>query len=160
MISRRAFLAIPAAIASGWSVPAMGAAPVFELSDQWERPTSSGAMFRGNVVILGGDLRNTGGLIGEWSAQLSSLAVFGIADLSGVPFFVPKGSIRKELRQASPRAPVLLDWKGEVYAPRLGFPKSREIVAQVHDKDGKLLLRVEGPATAPRVDEVRKAASP
>ncbi len=131
----------------------------FELGDQWERTISSATIFRSTVVIVGGDQRSTADRIGEWAVKLSGLAVYGIADLQSLPFFVPKGSVRGATRTSAPKTPVLLDWKGAVYAPILAFPKGKEVVVQVYGADGKLLRRIEGPVDPSRIQEVRVAAT-
>lgn len=135
--------------------------PVFALEDQWERKHDQAVVFRGgNVVMIGGDQRATGDRIGEWAKALdgAGAVVWAIADLDGVPFFVPHGSIRSSLRASCPKTPVLLDWKGKVYAPLLGFPAKKEIVVQVHGPQAQLLARVEGPPTPERIASVKKAA--
>lgn len=136
------------------------AIPPFELEDQWERKHSRSTVFtRPPVVFVGGDKRNTGDRIGEWFARLGEgLALYGIADLDGLPFFVPHGSIRSNLRAVSPRYPILLDWSGKVYRPILGFPAGREVVVQVHDSTGRAIARVEGAVTPTGIAAVRKAA--
>lgn len=103
------------------------AAPVFTLEDQFERKHTQLTVFaRTPVVLVGGDKRATGERIGEWFARLGpGLALYGIADLDSVPFFVPRGAIRSNLREVSPRRPVLLDWKGQVYRRSSGSPRAR-----------------------------------
>lgn len=156
-IPRRSLMAGAALLlGSRW---ALAAPPTFVLEDQWERTFDQSAVFRAKVVLLGGDQRRTGDRIGEWAKQLDGLFVYGIADLRALPFFVPKSSVRSNLTQVAPKTSVLLDWKGSVYAPLLGFPKDQEIVVQVHGVDGAVLSRVVGSVTNDRVAAVRKAVT-
>lgn len=141
------------------------ASPAFSLTDQFERTHTHASVYaRTPVVIVGGDQRNTGDRIGEWFARLGAdLALVGIADLDALPFFVPRGSVRKNLCAISPRLPILCDWRGEVFRPILGFPANKEIVVQVHlaPKAGetvRVLARVEGPVTPAGIAAVRRAA--
>ena len=72
--------------------------------------------------------------------------VVGLSNLEGVPFFVPKNSIKKALVKQMPDAVVLCDWKGKVY-PELGFPKGATISVGVFDASGDRLGIVNGPVT-------------
>jgi len=157
LIRRRSLLAGSAAALLGSRLAHAGP-PTFVLEDQWERKLDQSAIFRGKVILLGGDQRRTGDRIGEWAKQLDGLFVFGIANLAALPFFVPKSSVRSNLIQVAPKTSVLLDWKGSVYA-LLGFPKEQEIVVQVHGVDGAILSRVIGSVTNDRVAAVRKAVT-
>ena len=160
--SRRELLALGVgalAYASGLS-RARAAVGAFELEDHFERKHTQSSVFaKGPVVLVGGDKRETGDRIGEWFASLGAgLVLYGIENLSSLPFFVPHSSVRSNLRAISPRIPVLLDFGGKVFRPILGFPEGKESVVQVHDAAGRLLLRVEGRASGPGVTAVRKAA--
>lgn len=154
MIGRRALVGGLLA----WPLGASAAPPKFALENQWEATVTEGAVFRATVCLLGGDQRTTGDRCVEWVPKLEGAIVYGIADLSAVPFFVPRGAIRKTMREQLPKTSVLLDWKGAVYAPLLGFPKDQEMVVQVHAADGSMIARVLGAPTADRVAAVRKAA--
>jgi len=161
--TRREFLGLGlgalAVGATGVCGTAAAAAPVFALEDQFERKHTQLTVFaRTPVVLVGGDKRATGERIGEWFARLGAgLALYGIADLDSVPFFVPRGAIRSNLREVA-RRPVLLDWKGQVYRPLLGFPAGQEVVVQVHGADGRLIARTVGPVTPAGIAAVRRAA--
>lgn len=134
--------------------------PAFSLEDQWERRHDQRVVFSGGTVVLvGGDQRATGDRVAEWARAFSDgFAFWGVVDLDAVPFFVPHGSIRSNLRQVCPKTVVLLDWSGKVYSPLFGFPTKREIVVQVHGPSAELLARVEGGPTAERIAAIRKAA--
>jgi len=161
--SRRELLSLGVgglAYASGLSRAPGAKVGAFELEDQFERKHTQASVFaKVPVVFVGGDKRNTGDRIGEWFARLGEgLALYGIADLDDLPFFVPHSSIRSNLRTVSPRLPILLDFSGKVYRPILGFPEGREVVVQVHDAAGRVLARVEGPVSGPGITAVRRAA--
>lgn len=160
--SRREFLAMGVgalAYASGLTT-ARASVAAFELEDHFERRHTHASVFaKGRVVFVGGDKRETGERLGEWFGALGGgLALYGIENLTSLPFFVPHATVRSSLRSLSPRVPVLLDFGGKVYRPVLGFPEGKECVVQVHEMTGGLLLRVEGRASAAGVAAVRRAA--
>jgi hypothetical protein len=155
---RRTFLGAVVSAYALSSTNALAATPSFRLEDQWERRVSAATVFSASVVLVGGDHRNTGDRVAEWIAKLDGLRAYGIADLQGVPFFIPRELVRSTLRSSVPSASVLLDWGGEIYTPVLGFPSGKEIVVQVHRADGTLIRRVEGKVSKASLAEVRKAA--
>jgi hypothetical protein len=167
-LTRRDALGLGLGLATlGLAGPGLAASgtPAFELEDQFERKHTQLTVFaRTPLVIVGGDQRNTGDRIGEWFARLGDgLALYGIADLDALPFFVPRGSVRSNLRTLSPKLPILCDWKGKVFHPILGFPTKKEVVVQVHEaplpgETVRVLARVEGPVTPAGIAAVRKAA--
>lgn len=158
-IDRRTWMRAMVATAVTWPWPANGNAATasFRLEDQWERPTSSTQVFGKPVALVGGDQRASGDRIAEWAVALAGWPVVGIVDLGALPFFVPKGSVRKNLREVAPKTAVLLDWKGAVYGPVLGFPASTEVLVHVYGADGTKLLQVTGWPDAARVASVTKA---
>ena len=142
-------------------VLALGAAPPprFSLHDQFERPHTQATVFgAGPVVMVGGDERGTREAMVLWVRALrgplgGDAALWGLADLDGVPFFVPNSTVRKGLRRELPRTPVLCDWDGEVY-PRLGFSEDTVTEVRVFDAAGEAVGTVTGPPTAERVRAV------
>lgn len=66
------------------------------------------------------------------------------ANLSAVPFFVPKAAIIKQLASDYPSLPILLDWKGSL-AKALAPGKDKAVVALY--KAGALVLKVRGTAS-------------
>jgi predicted transcriptional regulator len=114
-------------------------------------------VWRGRIVLLAGDERSTGERIGEWSAALAGAPTWGMADLQGLPFFVPRAAVRKSLREVAPKTAVLLDWSGAAYAA-LGLPKGA-IAVHVYDATGALRLRVLGPPASASVQQVKQALS-
>ncbi len=159
--SRRDVLALGVGLSVGPALAreAVAAVSPFEIEDQFERKHTQLSVFaRTPVVFVGGDKRNTGDRIGEWFAGLGAgVALYGIADLDSLPFFVPRGSVRSNLRAVAPGRPVLLDWTGKVYRPILGFPSAQEVVVQVHDAAGRAVARIVGPVTPARIAAVRRA---
>ena len=81
-----------------------------------------------------------------------------MSNLKKLPFFVPKGSVRKTLGEKLPKTPVLLDWKGKVY-PSLGFPDGATIAVGVFDPSGRRIGLVEGELSDRRLDEVVELAT-
>lgn len=139
------------------SVAARASPPAFVLEDQRERRHDTRAVFGGELatVLIGGDERHTGEGIRDWLKLLPQSArgyrVYGLANLDGVPFFVPRGSIRGGLVEMVPDVPVLCDYDGEV-SEALGFPEGLANV-EVHHH-GRRVGRVSGPASAAKVAEV------
>jgi len=135
------------------------AAPRFSLEDQFERRHTQATVFRARpVVVVGGDERKTRSAMVLWVRALreplgAEASLLGLADLDGVPFFVPNGTVREGLRRELPHTPVLCDWDGEVY-PRLGFAEDTVAAVRVFDAAGRALGTVTGPPTAQRVQKV------
>lgn len=148
LVSRRLFvsaLAVSSASALdlGFVGEAFGAAPYFSLEDQWERAVTSSVVFKDPTVIIAGDQRETAEAILAWEKSLPGARLFGLANLDGLPFFVPHGAIRKNLRELGIKASVLLDWKGHVHSS-LNVPKTRVAVVDVYEAGGRRVHRVEG----------------
>lgn len=149
----------------GWTiVPVMLAAVAFAssdftLDDQFERPHRRADVFKdGPVVIIAGAQRKTPDSMQSWERTLRSQApagtrIYGLSNLKKLPFFVPKGAVRKDLQEKLPKTPVLCDWKGKVYAD-LGFPKDATIAVGVFADTGERLGIVAGEQTPARVGDV------
>jgi hypothetical protein len=131
----------------------------FSLDDQFERPHRSADLFKdGPVVIIAGAQRKTPDAMQAWDRALRAGApegtrLFGLSNLKKLPFFVPKGSVRRNLAEMLPKTPVLMDWKGKVY-PSLGFPTDAVISVGVFSASGKRLGLVTGEQDASRLQEV------
>ena len=136
-----------------------GAATNFTLDDQYEKAHTRADIFAGKpVIMMAGMQRKTPDALQEWDLALRAKApktarVVGLSNLEDVPFFVPKGSIKKTLVKQLPERVVLCDWNGKVYA-ELGFPKGATITVAVFDETGNRLGIVNGPVTDAKVDEV------
>ena len=90
-----------------------GKAPEFALQDQYEKTINLKQYEGGTVVLIASDKegreQNT-----EWKKAVRTkygdkVVVQGIADVSGVPFFL-KGSVRSDFKKDAES--ILLDWKG------------------------------------------------
>ncbi len=133
-------------VSLGLCFAVLAGAPVTELQDQFEKPQRIAALIGpAPVVIVAGDERATGEGIRDWSvalgSQLGRCRLFGLANLDGVPFFVPHSSVRSNLKEMLPRVPVLLDWDNEVYG-KLGFSKGIEL--KLFARGGRLVGTVAG----------------
>ena len=113
-------------VAFGVAVPA-SAADDFALDDQLGRTHTRASVFAGEqTVIVAGAQRKTPDAMSAWVDALrprlpEGSRLYGLSNLKKLPFFVPKGSVKRTLAEKLPATPVLLDWKGKIY-PRLGFP--------------------------------------
>lgn len=81
------------------------------------------------MVVLYSAEREAGEYLKAWyqglKAKLPTDAILlAVADLSAVPFFVPKNAIIKQLAADYPEVPMLLDWKGSL-GPVLSAGKSK-----------------------------------
>ena len=138
---------------------AASAATNFKLDDQYEKAHTQADIFAGKpVIMMAGMERKTPDAMEAWDKALRAKApetarVVGLSNLEGVPFFVPKGSIKKTLVKQLPDTVVLCDWKGKVYA-ELGFPKGATISVAVFSGTGDRLGIVDGPVTDQKVAEV------
>lgn len=135
------------------------AMPDFTLDDQFERPHRRGDVFRdGLVVIIAGAQRKTPDAMQAWDRALrersaDGLRIYGLSNLKKLPFFVPKGAVRRNLRELLPKTPVLMDWKGTVY-PGLGFADGATVSVGVFEANGGRVGIVTGEANGDRVTEV------
>lgn len=134
----------------------LGAAPPFAVEDQWRRVHDARAVFGGDrvTVIVGGDERRTGEAIRDWVKLLPKdrpFRLYGLADLDGVPFFVPNQSVRDNLIELVPNVPVLCDFDGEL-TEQLAFPAG-EANVQVYFRSRKVGT-VLGPASREKAAQV------
>ena len=100
------------------------APPSFVLEDQRQKKHDTRAVLGGDkpVVLLAGAERESGPAVQAWAKRLPiSVKVYGIADLSDLPFFVPHAAVRSGLAEEVPATPVLLDFEGTTYTA-LGLP--------------------------------------
>ena len=131
----------------------------FMLDDQFERTHRRADIFGdGLVIILAGAQRKTPDAMQAWERALRARVpegtrMYGLSNLKKLPFFVPKGSVRKNLAEMLPKTPILMDWKGKVY-PNLGFPAGAVISVGVFDDSGQRLGLVTGEQTDTRLAEV------
>ncbi|MBW1758078.1 MAG: hypothetical protein JRD92_03935 [Deltaproteobacteria bacterium] len=132
---------------------------MFTLDDQFGRTHRQGEIFGdGPVVILAGAQRKAPDAMQVWERTLRTRVpegtrIIGLSNLERLPFFVPKGVVKKGLAQQLPNVPVLCDWKGRVYSD-LGFPAGVVISIGVFDDAGQRLGLVTGEHTETRLAEV------
>jgi hypothetical protein len=137
--------------------------PSFTLEDQFERSHRATDLFDGRpVLIVGGDERQSDDQIRDWAKALRGrlgpeVRVFGLANLDGVPFFVPNQSVRNGLKEKNPKTIVLCDWDGRVFE-RLGFEEDT-ISVHVYDGKGRLLIKIRGPTSPDRLESIVRVIS-
>lgn len=140
---------------------AVFAATDFTLDDQFGRSHRRADVFRdGPVVIIAGAQRRTPDAMQAWDRALrgglgDGVPVYGLSNLKRLPFFVPKGAVRRNLAELMPKTSVLMDWKGGVYNG-LGFPDGATVSVGVFETNGKSVGIVTGEANDARVAEVLK----
>lgn len=122
-------------------------APEFSLLDQYDQPYDLRQATGRPVILVASD--------GEgakhnrrWVAAIKEryqdrVAVVGIADTRGAPFFM-KPAVKNEFKKSPDR--ILLDWDGMVFTSYGLAPKVSNIV--LIDKHGVLRYLVSGEATA------------
>ncbi len=102
-----------------------------------------------SVVMIVSEKREAAEEIAAWEKQLGSLpsdaVLYRVANLKAIPFFVPKGSVTKDLKSNYPSMSIALDWKGAVSA-ELRAPKGATAVL-VFGPDGAELGHVAGTAS-------------
>ncbi len=128
----------------------------FMLDDQFERTHRRADIFSGSpVVIVAGAQRRTPEAMSAWERALRDSApggtrIIGLSNLKKLPFFVPKSAVRRNLAEMLPKTPVLMDWKGRVYA-ELGFPAGAVASVGVFDAEGERLGLITGELTDGRL---------
>jgi hypothetical protein len=137
---------------------ALAAEPSFEVADQNEKAWTGKQVFgAGPVLIIGGAQRNSTEFIQAWVAALKGKAttpIFGLANLDGLPFFIPKGTVRKEMRERLPATPMLCDYKGKV-SQQLGFPQQNTV--RLYGPGATLLLELQEEPSPQGVEKVMAA---
>ena len=125
----------------------------FTLQDQHEK-TVSLKRYEGRIVVLIASDKEGSPQNAAWSKAIKDkyadgIALQGIADVSGVPFFL-KGKIRNDFRKDGES--ILLDWKGEVFK---GYSLTKGVSNVILiDKDGMIRHRTSGPASPEAVQEL------
>jgi hypothetical protein len=144
---RAAIVAVSTAVLAASAIAAPAAKT---LEDQYGRAVEVRVGAGAPVVAVVSDGRAAAEEIVEWDRALAGLqpgvAVYLIADLKALPFFVPRGAVAKDLRDKYSGVAMLLDWKGEV-SSSLRAPRKTTAVL-VFGPDGSEAGRVEGAASA------------
>jgi hypothetical protein len=112
------------------------------------------------IVLVASNLRDATKRILAWTDELSTKAptvpALGLAELRGLPFFVPHAAVIRQVEKDSPRARILLDWKGELSAT---FDIGKTGIAVfVLSPEGKILYRAEGGPSPESARAVAEAA--
>lgn len=84
------------------------------LQDQFGNELDIGKVLsQGSVVLLHSDERDATELLKYLSELVGSgVRVIAVADLSALPFFVPKKAVVESLKKDEPTLPIFLDFKG------------------------------------------------
>ncbi len=91
----------------------------FTLDDQFEQPQA--AKFAGkHTIVMIGD-RKGADLMRVWEEKFtkefgSKVQIVRVAYFKGMPFFVPRGLGRNEIKEKFPKSSVLCDWDGSAGA--------------------------------------------
>ena len=131
----------------------------FTLKDQFDRSHTRAEVFKdGPVIMFAGMERKTPDAMEAWDKALRKSApqgvqIVGLSNLEGVPFFVPKGSIKRTLLKQLPNTVVLCDWKGQVCSS-LGFSDGATISVGVFTTSGERLGLVTGDVSDELVQRV------
>jgi len=89
----------------------------FTLDDQFEQPQA--VKFAGkHTIVMTGD-RKGADLMRVWEEKLtkafgSKVQIVRVAYFKGMPFFVPRGLARNEIKDKYPKSSVLCDWDGTI----------------------------------------------
>ncbi len=151
----RAFLVVSLAAVAAGSAEAPALID-FELQDQFDR-TYRASDYDGRVLYVVASDKDGSRFNGAWSQAIfealegdheaEALATFGVADLSGVPFFLKKlikGKFPQDRDQWA-----LMDWKGR-FRKAYGFERGSSNIL-VFGADGRLAHRAHGREVEPRV---------
>ncbi|HAE21517.1 MAG TPA: hypothetical protein DCG47_04220 [Spirochaetaceae bacterium] len=121
------------------------------LSDQFGNEMKLGELAgNGTLIIVYSAERDAADYLSAWHEAIKAILPAGTrlvaaADLSAVPFFVPKGAIIKQLAADYPALPILLDWKGSL-SKALAPGKDKAVVALY--RGGSQIIKVRGIASA------------
>lgn len=99
------------------------------------------------TIIIAGNKRSTAEAMQPWFDLLKehgTAQLIGMADMRGLPFFVPKAIVRERLVRLYPKTTILLDFEGKT-ADALGIVAG-EANAYVY-LGGELGSTLEGPPT-------------
>jgi hypothetical protein len=132
---------------------ATNAPACIELRDQYDAPQRL-SFPATNVTLLTIADRKGSDQVEGWIAALKPryagrIDIRGLADCGGAPGFV-QGRIRKKFQETRPY-PVMMDWSGKASA-QFGFKQNSANIL-VLGRDGRILARFAGAATAPAIAE-------
>lgn len=140
------------------SALAQGSAGAWTLQDQFGKSADVRVGVGRTVLVIVSDTREAADEIDAWEKLLGTLPaaadVYRIANLKAIPFFVPKGSVMKDLKEKYPGMSLLLDWKGSV-SSELKAPM-KTVAVLVFGPDGAELGRVVGAASVSGAEKVKE----
>jgi hypothetical protein len=156
-LRRRPSLPALAAVAAFFATAAAAAASSWTLQDQFGRSLEVRVGAGTPAVLIASDTRQAAEEIAAWDKELGvlpgSVALYRVANLKGIPFFVPQRSVTKALQEKHAAMPLLLDWKGVVAAALRAPGKTVAVIAI--GPDGAELGRVEGAASREGAERIR-----
>jgi len=117
---------------------------------------------QGAVVIVYSSDRKSPEYLASWASSLrdtlpQGVAVILAADMSGLPFFVPRAKVIANLGAKYPGLPILLDWKGELSRVLAPWKGQAVVIAYM---DGRQVTRAEGLACAAEASRIATALKP
>lgn len=122
-------------------------APDFALQDAEDKDYKLKEM-KDNVVILIMGNRQTRKETDKWAEAIQKdyskdekLKIFMIADMRGVPWFIPKGFIKGWLKKDKPPVILLLDWDGKTHIAYKTQEKKPNVF--IISKVGKIVYRMD-----------------
>jgi peroxiredoxin len=122
-------------------------APDFALQDAEDKDYKLKEM-KDNVVILIMGNRQTRKETDKWAEAIQKdyskhekVKTFMIADMRGVPWFIPKSFIKGWLKKDKPPAPLLLDWDGKTHVAYATQEKKPNVF--IISKLGKIAYRID-----------------
>lgn len=103
------------------------------------------------LILIGGDGRDMAKKTKAWSDPLrtrlgTKVRIMALANIQGLPFFVPRSSVTGNLKKQLPNVPVLCDWDGKAYRS-LGLARGK-LTVRVYGPQGKLRGQVVGQYSA------------
>jgi len=121
-------------------------APDFILQDAEDKDYKLKEM-KGNVIVLIMGNRKTRKGTDKWGMSIGKnyrknkkLKTFIIADMRGIPWFIPKSFIKGQLKKDKPPATLLLDWGGKTHIAYKTRKKEPNIF--IISKLGKIAFRL------------------
>jgi peroxiredoxin len=121
-------------------------APDFALQDAEDKDYKLKEM-KDNVVILIMGNRKTRKETDKWAEAIKKdysrrekVKTFMIADMRGVPWFIPKGFIKGWLKKDKPPVTLLLDWDGKTHVAYATQEKKPNVF--IISKVGKIVYRM------------------
>jgi len=111
------------------------------------------------LLVFWSDKRDSPKFFEAWGRALGDLVdgtvTVAVADLKGLPFFVPRFAVTKMLARDYPTRSILVDWTGEL-AERHSLPKN-SVAVLVFGPGGELKAKMLGAANPAGVAAIQAA---